>query len=93
MPFHQKISPGKKKSSSPPSKVIPKQAHQNAGARKTTAKASAKKPAQKMAGNVEKGKVICGGSVGSDEDSLGFDDEGMMKLMGDTQKKMKEKKH
>ena len=84
---HQKTSSGKKKSSASPSKVIPKKAHQNA------AKASAKKPAQKTAGNVEKGKVICSGSVGSDEDSLGFDDEGMMKLMAETQKKMKAKKH
>ena len=83
---HQKSSSGKKKSSTSPPKVIPKKAHQNA------AKASAKKPAQKTAGNVEKGKVICSGSVGSDEDSLGFDDEGMMKLMTETQKKMKAKK-
>ena len=84
---HQKTSSGKKKSSASPPKVIPMKAHQN------TAKASAKKPAQKTAGNVETGKVICSGRVRSDEDSLGFDDEGMMKLMAETQKKMKAKKH
>ena len=83
---HQKTSSGKKKSSASPPKVISKKAHQNA------AKASAKKPAQKTAGNVGKGKVICGGSVDSDEDSLGFDDEGMMKLMAETQKKNERKK-
>ena len=69
---YQKTLTGKKKSSSSPSKEIPKKAHQNAGAQKTTAKASAKKSVQKITGNVGKGKVLCGGSVGSDEDSLGF---------------------
>jgi len=82
----QKTSPAKKKSSASPPKVIAKEAHQNA------AKANAKKPGQKRAPNVAKGKVNCSGSVGSDEDSLGFDDEGMMNLMAETQKKMKAKR-
>ena len=43
----------------------------------------------KGSGKFGNGKVICGNSVGSDEDSLGFDDKGMMKLLEEAQEKMK----